>query len=236
VARAHLDEAGAYRLQLPAGQYRVHTAPAANPRADLRATPAFTAVAAGKTTRLDLVATTLADEAGVAIRVLEPGGAPSPGAAVQVTRAGDTRVAFAATTGDDGMLVLAAALGMAGQPVTLTARSGGRTGAFTGTLPSAGELSLRLSPGGAVEGTVAGDGDAGGVTLEVAWAPSPGGWRTIDVLRLRGERFDLGDLPPEPVRLTARAPDGRVAQAELTPAPGQVTKVTLTLQRAPPSR
>jgi hypothetical protein len=238
VARAPLDGAGAYLLQLPAGQYRVHTAPAAIPRADLRATPAFTAVAAGKTTRLDLVAAARVDEAGVAVRVLEPGGAPSPGAAVQVTRAGDARVAFAASAGDDGVLVLASALGMAGQPVTLTARSGGRTGAFTGTLPADGEVRIRLSPGGAVEGTVAGAGAAGPITLEVASAPSPGGWRTVDVLRLRGERFDLGDLPPEPVRLTARAADGRVAQTELTPSPGQVTKVTLTLgpARAPASR
>jgi carboxypeptidase family protein len=238
VARAPLDPAGAYRLRLPAGQYRVHTAPAASPRADLRVTPAFTAVEAGKTTRLDLAAAPPVEEAGVAVRVLEPGGAPSPGAAVQVARAGDSRVAFAASASDDGVLRIAAEMGMTGQAVTLSARSGGRLGAFTGTLPASGEVVVRLQPGGAVEGTVAGGAAAGGVVLEVASAPSPGGWRTVDVLRLRGEQFDLGDLPPEPVRLTARAAGGRVAQAELTPVPGQVAKVTLTLARprAPASR
>jgi len=235
VARAPLDAAGAYRLQLPAGQYRVHTAPAANPRADLRAVPAFTAVAAGRTTKLDLTASPAAAEAGVAVRVLEPGGAPSPGAAVQVARAGDARVAFAASAGDDGVLVLAGEMGMAGQAVTLTARSGGRIGSFTGTLPATGEVAVRLAPGAAVEGVVSGAG-AGGVTLEVASAPSPGGWRTVEVLRVTGDHFDLGDLPPEPVRLTARAADGRAATAELTPVPGQVAKVTLTLARPPAGR
>lgn len=227
VARAPLDAAGAYRLVLPAGQYRVHTAPAADPRADLRATPAFTAVAGGKTTRLDLLAEHRPRRPGVAVRVLEPGGAPSPGAAVQVARAGDTRIAFAASAGDDGVLRLDDDLGMTGQAVTLTARNGGRLGAFTGTLTAGGEVAVRLSPGGAVEGTVA--GARGGVTLEVASAPSPGGWRTVEVLRLRDGRFDLGDLPAEPVRLTARADDGRVGQAEVTPVPGQVAKVTVTL-------
>lgn len=235
VARAPLDAAGAYRLLLPAGQYRVHTAPATNPRADLRATPAFTAVAPGKTTKLDLVAAPAAAEAGVAVKVLEPGGAPSPGAAVQVARAGDTRVAFAASAGDDGVLVLASEMGMAGQAVTLTARSGGRLGTFTGTLPASGEVAVRLAPGAAVEGALRGAA-AGGVTLEVASAPSPGGWRTVEVLRLQGDHFDLGDLPPEPVRLTARAADGRVATAELTPVPGQVARVVLTLAPPPAGR
>lgn len=232
VARAPLDPAGAYRLQLPAGQYRVHTAPATSPRVDLRVAPAFTAVAAGKTTRLDLTAAPAVEERGVAIRVLEPGGAPSPGAAVTVSRPGDARVAFAASAGDDGVLRIAADMGMAGQQVTLAARNGGRTGAFTGLLPAEGEVVVRLAPGGAVEGTVAGGGPVDGFTLEVSAAPSPGGWRTLEVRRHRGDRFDVGDLPPEPVRLTARTADGRVGQAEVTLAPGQVARVALRLQPA----
>lgn len=233
VARAPLDAAGAYRLQLPAGQYRVHTAPAASPRADLRATPAFTAVAPGQTTRLDLTAAPRATETGVAVKVLEPGGAPSPGASISVSRAGDTRAAFAASAGDDGVLVLAGEMGMTGQAVTLSVRNGGRSGAFTGTLPATGEVTVRLVPGGAVEGTVTGGGPVDGFTLVVAAEPSPGGWRTLDVQRLRGARFDLGDLPSEPVRLTARTADGRVGQVEFTPASGRVAKVTLALHPAP---
>jgi hypothetical protein len=233
VARAPLDAAGAYRLQLPAGQYRVHTAPAANPRADLRATPAFTAVAAGRTTRLDLTATAAVEEEGLTVKVLEPGGAPSAGAGISVSRAGDTRVAFAAGAGDDGRLVIASQMGMAGQAVTLAVRNGGRTGTYTGTLPASGELTVRLVPGGAVEGVVSGGLTAAGATLEVASAPSPGGWRNVEVLRLHGDRFDLGDLPPEPVRLTVRAADGRTGRVELTPSPGQVARVTIPLARPP---
>jgi hypothetical protein len=232
VARAAVDRGGAWRLQLPAGQYRVHAAPASAPRADLRVTPAFAAVAPGRTSRLDLRMAPAAAEEGVAIRVLEPGGAPSPGAAVSVSRAGDRRVAFAASAGDDGVLTIAREMGMAGQPVTLDVRNGGRTGAFTGPLPASGEVVVRLQPGGAVEGTLRGGGPVAGFTLTVSAEPSPGGWRTIDVLRLGGDRFDLGDLPPEPVRLSVRTDDDRVGDVELRLAPGQVLQATIPLRPA----
>ena len=231
-ARAPLDGDGAYRLALPAGQYRVQAAPAAAPRADLRAAPAFVSVAAGRTSRLDLTARPVRQAAGVTVRVLEPGGAPAAGAAVTVARAGDARVAFAAAAGDDGILLLESDLGMSGQPVTLAARSGGRAGRFTGTLPATGEVSVQLAPGGAVEGVVRGGGPVPGFTLEVAAEPSPGGWRTVEVLRVRGDRFDLGDLPDQPVRLTARTDDGRAGQAEVRPAPGRVSRVEIALRPA----
>jgi len=232
VARAAVDRGGAYRLSLPAGQYRVHAAPAAAARADLRVTPAFTAVAAGKATRLDLTALPAAREEGVTIRVLEPGGAPAAGAAVTVSRAGEEKVAFAAAAGEDGRLVIAREMGMAGQPVTLRARAGGRTGDFTGPLPAEGELRLPLQPGGTVEGEVKGGAPVAGFTLTVEAAPVPGLWRAVEQLRVRGDQFVLGDLPPEPVRLSARTDDGRAGSAEVTLTPGQVVRVTVVLRPA----
>lgn len=232
VARAPVDADGAYRLSLPAGQYRVHAAPAAAARLDLRVAPAFTAVAPGRPTRLDLTASAAVAEEGVVVRVVEPGGAPSPGAALTVARAGDSKVAFAASTGEDGTLVLASQMGMAGQPVTLSARNGGRTGSFTGTLPASGEVVVPLSPGGAVEGRLTGGARPGAFTLTVSTEPSPGGWRVVDALRLTGDRFDLGDLPPGVVRLSVRTDDGRAGQVEVRAAPGQVVQASVPLQPA----
>lgn len=232
VARATVDRGGAYRLSLPAGQYRVHAAPAAAARVDLRVTPAFTAVAAGRSTRLDLTALPARTEEGVTVRILEPGGAPSAGAAVTVSRAGDEKVAFAAAAGEDGALVLAREMGMAGQPVTLRARAGGRTGAFTGPLPAEGELRLPLQPGGTVEGEVKGGAPVRGFALTVEAAPAPGLGRAVERARFTGDRFVVGDLPPGPVRLTARTDDGRAGSAEVTLAPGQAARLTVTLRPA----
>ncbi|MBK9516294.1 MAG: carboxypeptidase regulatory-like domain-containing protein [Anaeromyxobacter sp.] len=241
VARAPVAPDGAYSLALPAGQYRVHAAPASSPRLDLRVAPAFAAVAAARITRLDLVASPATAEAGVAVKVLEPGGAPSGGAAVTVSRAGEARVAFAASTGEDGVLVLASQMGMAGQPVTLAARNGGRTGTFTGSLPASGEVVVPLAPGGAVEGRLSGGGPVGAFTLTVSTEPSPGGWRIVEAQRLVGDRFDLGDLPPEVVRLAVRTEDGRAGQLEVRLSPGQVAQATVVLRpvaptQAPPAR
>lgn len=236
VARAPVDADGAFRLSLPAGQYRVHAAPAAAPRLDLRVAPSFTAVVAGRTTRLDLTAAAALAEEGVVVRVLEPGGAPSPGAALTVARAGDATVAFAASAGDDGALVLPGEMGMAGLPVTLSARNGGRTGLFTGTLPASGEVRVPLSPGGAVEGRLTGGARPGAFTLTVSAEPSPGGWRVIDAQRLAGDRFDLGDLPPGVVRLSVQTDDGRTGQVEVRCAPGQVAQATVPLQAAAAAR
>jgi hypothetical protein len=230
LARAPVDGSGGWRFMLPAGQYRVHAAPATAARTDLRVTPAFAAVTAGQTTRLSLRMAPTSAEAGVAVRVLEPGGAPSPGAAVAVSRPGDARVAFAASTGDDGLLVIASEMGMAGQPVALAVRNGGRTGAFEGTLPASGEVVVRLRAGGAVDARLKGGGPVAAFTLTVSAEPSPGGWRTLEVLQLRGDRIDLGDLPPEPVRLSVRTDDGRVGEVEVRLAPGQMAEVAIPLR------
>jgi len=237
-ARAAVDRGGAYRLVLPGGQYRVVAAPAAAARLDLRATPSFAAVTAGRATRLDLSAAAPAPEQGLTLRILEPGGAPAAGAAVTVARAGEERVAFAAAADEEGVLVLAREMGMAGQPVTVRARAGGRTGGYTGALPADGELAVRLQPGATVEGRIVGTGSVGGpvegFALTIEAAPTPGLWRTVETLRVVGNRFDLADLPPEPVRLSVRTDDGRAGAAEVTLSPGQAASLEVPLRPAGP--
>ncbi|WP_242347046.1 MSCRAMM family protein, partial [Anaeromyxobacter terrae] len=229
-ARAVADASGGYRLALPAGEYRIHAAPADAERTDLRVAPAFARVEPGKTARLDVAAARASAEEGLEVVVLEPGGAPSPGAVVTLSRAGDDRIALATSAGEDGRVVLAKEMGLAGAPVTVRARSGGRSGAWTGTLPAAGSVALRLERGGAVEGVVRAAGAAPrSLVVEVASQPSANAWRTTDVHRFAGPRFELGDLPTGPVRLTVRADDGRRGAAELSLAPGETRRLEIAL-------
>lgn len=222
LARAIADASGNYRMDLPAGEYRVHAAPGDALRTDLRVAPSFASVATGGTTRLDLTVSPVAPERGTTVAVLEPGGAPSPGAIVTVSRAGDDRIALATSAGEDGRVVLASDMGLAGASITVRARSGGRTGSWTGVAPADGEVVVRLAPGAALTGVVRARGaPIAGFTLDVASQPVEGGWRTLDEHRFSGDRFELADLPPEPLRLTVRTADGRIGSAETTVASGK---------------
>jgi hypothetical protein len=229
-ARVLADATGNYRIDLPAGEYRIHASPADAPPADLRVAPAFASVQPGRVTRVDLAAAAPAAARGLEILVVEPGGAPSSGAIVTVSRSGDGRIALATTAGEDGRVVIAEAAGLSGAPVTVRARNGGRTGAFSGTLRPHVVARVALSPGAVVEGTVrARGGRVDGFTLEVSTRPAEGAWRALDVHVFAGDRFELGDLPPEPVRLMVRTPDGRTGEVELDLAPGEVRPTTVTV-------
>jgi hypothetical protein len=232
VARADADGTGNYRLALPAGEYRVHAAPPGEVRTDLRVAPRFARVAPGVTARLDVSVTTAANQDGVELLVLEPGGAPSPGAVVTLGRPDDDKVAFATSAGEDGRVLLGREMGLAGRPVVIRARNGGRTGAATVELPASGTVAVTLQPGGAVQGVVRSPGRAvAGFTLEVASQPATGSWRTVNVHRFAGDRFELGDLPSEPLRLLVRAEDGRRGAADVRLAAGDVRTVEIALER-----
>lgn len=232
VARSAADAHGNYQLTLPAGDYRVHAAPADADRADLRVAPSFAHVQGGRTSRLDLLAAAPPPEGGAAVLVLEPGGAPSPGAVVTIARAGDARIALATTAGEDGRVVIPADMGMAGRGATIRARNGGRTGEATAELPASGTVTVVLAPGGAVEGVVRGLGrERSGFTLEVASQPAADGWRTVDVHRFTGDRFALADVPAESLRLTVRTDDGRRGETEVRVARGETRSVTIALAK-----
>jgi hypothetical protein len=111
------------------------------------------------------------------------------------------------------------------------ARNGGRTGTWTGVLPAAGVVTLRLSPAGSVEATLTGPGKAPATfVVTVASRPAPQAWRTVAEHSFRGSTFTLGDLPAEPLRLSVKTDDGRRGAAEVTPAPGQTLRVDILLR------
>ncbi len=233
VARVAADARGSYHLALPAGDYRVHAAPADADSTDVRVAPSFARVLAGRTSRLDLLASTGSRDAGTAVLVLEPGGAPSPGAVVTIARERDARVALATTAGEDGRVVLPADMGMAGRVATVRARNGGRTGETTAELPRSGTVTVVLAQGGAVVGAVRGLGSGRpGYTVEVASRPEAAGWRNVDLRRFDGDSFSLSDLPAEPLRLTVRTDDGRRGEAEVRVAAGETRTVTIALEPA----
>jgi hypothetical protein len=232
LARALADAIGNYRLALPAGEYRVHAAPADADRTDLRVAPAFARVDEGQTTRLDVTAARAAAEEGLEIVVREPGGAPSMGATVTLARTGDDRVALATSAGEDGRVVVAKGMGLAGRPVTVRARNGGRSGVWSGTLPASGAVEVELQPGAGIVGTLRATGaPPRGFRLEVASQPAPATWRTLDAHRFAGTEFQLGDLPTDPVRVTVVADDGRRGSADVQLAPGETRRVEIAIGR-----
>jgi hypothetical protein len=230
VARVAADAGGRFEMTLPAGEYRVLAAPGVAARADLRGDPTFARVEPGRTTRLRVAVHEPAHERGVDLLVLEPGGAPSPGATVVLARPDDGRTALATTTGEDGRVTVDARMGLAGREVAIRARNGGRTAARTVVLSDAGAVVVRLAPGGAIRGLVRGHGQPPrGFTLELASQPAAGGWRTVDVHRFAGDRFELADVPPEPLRLAVVTDDGRRGVAEVSVASAEARTVDVVL-------
>lgn len=233
-ARVETDAAGHYELALPAGEYRVAVALPDARAGDLRGRPGFARIEAGRTAVLDLEVGRAAADQPVEILVLEPGGAPSPGAAVTLSRPGDAAVAFAASAGDDGRVAIERELGAAGRAVVVRARNGGRTGSATLVLPERGTVPVTLTPGAEVTGRVRGGGrPIDGITVEATSEPGRGAWRTLDVHRFAGERFDLRDLPAGALRISVRTADGHRGDASLTLAAGEVRAVEIAL--APPA-
>lgn len=145
-----------------------------------------------------------------------------------LSRPGEATVALATAAGDDGRVALAGGMRLAGRAAAVRARNGGRVGVWEGTLPEDGTVTVRLVPAGAVQGRVRADGRAvSSFTLEVASRPAAGAWRVLDVHRFAGDRFALGDLPAEPVRIVVRSDDGRRGEAEVALAAGETRPVEI---------
>lgn len=224
LARAEVSADGRYRLGLPEGEYRVWAAP---PGAEGRARPAFATVARGETAALDLA---VPPAPAVALLVVEPDGSPSRGAVVTLARPGDAKLALATTAGDDGRVGVFAEMGLAGSALEVRARNGGRTGSWTGVLPGAGVVPVRLAPAGSVQVTLVGRGKPpGALVVSVSSRPAPQAWRTLAEHRFPGSRFELADLPPEHLRLSVKTDDGRRGSAELSLAPGESRAVQIAL-------
>jgi hypothetical protein len=228
--RAPTSEEGHYRMRVPAGP-GLAVAWIAHGLLDPRARAAAVTARAGDTTWLDLA---LPDEA-VALSgvVLEPDGSPSVDAVVSGAPAMPEVWARADTL---GRFVIPFAQ-TRGTQVTLRARNGWRSGVAPDVVVGSIGVEIRLSRGASVHGRVfvPGGPPVGAFHLEVGpvTAPDAGSAWGIELAEdVTGNRFELDDLPAQPLRFTARTPDGLTGSVELTLLEGGDREIDIPLAAA----
>ena len=232
------DAQGDYRLQLPPGSYRLF-ASTGPMRGGFGPPRDVVTLEGGQTVVKDLL---LPDEAGdlatFAITVLEPGGAPSPGARVQVTSAEEgMRFLMFSQADEQGRMLLQRPKGDLPAALEVRATNGGRSGSAKGSRELAA-LTVQLQPGGRVEGHVTGIGEGG--TFRVTAAPAPGDSRngvfadgSGEVRECTGDRFTFDDVAVGPSVFTVQTRDGRTGRAQAQVESGQTASVEIALAQSP---
>jgi Carboxypeptidase regulatory-like domain/PDZ domain len=228
-ATAPVDESGAYRLQVPPGSYRLGTR--VGGRQQLPGGPA------APTVRVEAAATVVQDltlpaeegeQAHLVIRVLEPGGAPSRGASVQV-RSTQPGVSFRMYLPADASGKAELTRPAGDLPLTLEAEAsnGGRSGKAQGSREQP-ELVVQLQPGARLEGKVTGLDPSVSYTVSVALEADEQGFSEVQQTFL-GEQFLFDDVPAGALRIQVRSQDGRIGSAKAQAVSGQTAQVQLDL-------
>jgi hypothetical protein len=192
-------------------------------------------VVAGATVRAELVLRRVGDRgAGVRLLVLEPGGAPSRGAMVELRAPPD--LALRTSTGDEGRSE-PALFGEGGRRLPmmeLSVRNGGRRAGPIPVPAGTEALTVQLLPGATLRGRVEGAGapvTGFDLTIELPLRP-PASFGDAEGRSFSGDTFVLSDVPTGEVTLLATAEDGRVGRARATLRPGEATEVTIPLAAA----
>jgi protocatechuate 3,4-dioxygenase beta subunit len=220
------DAAGSYLLALPPGSYglsawRPDRAGGFGVRPPILGSAK---VAVGARVELNLV---VPDDPPPTVsgQVLEPGGAPSPGAMLRVGAFGPGMQLV--TAASDGTF----AISVAGpDPITISARNGGRTGSAT-VSPPATTVVVQLQPAAEVQGKLLGDPspETFSLTSSTTGAVPIGGPSQSQFV---GSAFTLQDVASGAVTLHATTDDGRVGDAQVTVAPGEEKSVDVVLSPA----
>ncbi|WP_187345370.1 carboxypeptidase regulatory-like domain-containing protein [Cystobacter ferrugineus] len=233
-ARGSLDSTGRFRMALPPGSYRVMLL---SDSRRLGGNPPVQSVEieAGRTVQLELG---WREESSEALRikglVLEPDGAPSPFARVMISAEVFLNGGGMSTfTDEEGRFVFSHE--PRGQPkaglLKVTARNGGRSGETRQAIKEGEqEVVVTLRPGASVRGRVVrADGQpVRGFTVGLQLPPQvffPGSLTH----EFPGERFELSDVPTEPVTLVVRTVDGATGKALLTPVVGTTAEVEVSV-------
>ncbi|HET9596848.1 MAG TPA: carboxypeptidase-like regulatory domain-containing protein, partial [Anaeromyxobacteraceae bacterium] len=245
-ARVEVDRDGAYALQLPAGDYDAVAAPAEGARALVRPRPATVRIAPGQASRLDLVLDAAARAAAspAVVQVIEPDGSGSPATLVLVTAGDDLRNAGSAVTDEAGvarvelaehgsLLVRALRSGRAGGPVPLDT-----SGPTVVTLRAPARLRGRVvsHDGPPVAGfsfQLAALGDDASVASTIGGPAGTRNARGVQAplrLEFSGDRFEVADASPGPVRVSVQTPSGGHAHVELELAPGEQRELEVVLE------
>ncbi|ATB36207.1 hypothetical protein CYFUS_001621 [Cystobacter fuscus] len=227
--RIALDPSGRFRMVLPQGSYHVlvssHVEP---PMREVK-------VEAGRTVQTEL---TLPEDSGDVLRikglVLEPDGTPSPHAWLMLSLEGfqGGRGSGAFVDGEGRFSFSHELEDAKARLFTATARNGGRMGE-TQQLVKRGEqeVVVRLRPGTSVRGQVVRrDGQpVRGFVLAVR-LPGLKYLAGLDTLEFPGDRFELSDVPDEPVTLSVRTLEGAIGEVHLSPSVGTTAEVTVSVE------
>lgn len=155
------------------------------------------------------------------VTVLEPNGAPSVHATVMAAEAGRTDIQAEELTDAAGQAVLSLD-GLGSDAWRVWSTNGGRQGEAASVSASQRALTLQLKPAARLRGTVrsAGGREVHGFTLTVTAARGEDDFLSSVERQFSGDAFQVDDVFPTRVTVTATLPDGRAGKADVTLASG----------------
>jgi hypothetical protein len=232
-----VDATGAYVASLPAGPYSL-MANAVGADPGVPGSRNFVNVEAGKASVMDLVYSDGSDPpTGFSGTVLEPGGAPSPGAMVRASGAGGGRFGsgsgFILQADESGHFDSGQQRSDLPDSFQVVSANGGRTGAAT-VVAGQNDVTVQLQPGGTLNGHLtSGPVDQFTVNLSIQRGSPFVGLMVGNpnaTLQFSGDHFQLRDVPGTGVHVVVTTADGRSAQADATLAPPGAQDVEIPLQ------
>ncbi|AFE04482.1 PDZ domain-containing protein [Corallococcus coralloides DSM 2259] len=164
------------------------------------------------------------------VTVLEPNGAPSVHATVMATEAGHTDIQAEEMTDAAGQAVLALD-GLGSDAWRVWSTNGGRQGEAASVSASQKELTLQLKPAAQLRGTVrsAGGREVRGFALTVTAARGEDDFLSSVERQFSGDSFQVDDVFPTRVTVTATLPDGRAGKVDVTLASGAEARVEVVV-------
>ena len=230
IGRATVGVRGDFRMELPPGTYGLLLA---ERRGSGTGGSRQVQVEEGRTVRIEL--TWEEPPGGNELQgvVLEPDGTPSPRAFVTLASQRGTGPAqwMMGPTDDEGRFSLGfpPATGANKGRLTVVARNGGRVSEVMGVKPGDQGVVVRLRPAALVRGRVVRTGEPvrGFIVsyqLESGFLPGD-----QEPWEFPGERFELRDVPAEPVKLVVRTPDGSSGEVRISPSAGGTLEVDIPL-------
>ncbi|TSC33954.1 hypothetical protein FOF48_02600 [Corallococcus sp. Z5C101001] len=228
VGMADVGAEGTFRMVLPPGGYRLLI------MSSRRFTPGEQKqvnVEEGRTVQVEFTWEEKQEADAYRGIVLEPQGTPSPGAIITLTAVeGHAIPLMMAPADEDGRFFIPSsrASGLSALRVMARARNGGRSSDAM-PLNDDQELVLKLRPAASIRGRVVREGEpVRGFTLALqlqkGFLPAGHGpWE------FTGDRFELKDVPAEPVTLVARTADGSTGEIDASPSAGAALTMDIPL-------
>ncbi|RKH07664.1 carboxypeptidase-like regulatory domain-containing protein [Corallococcus carmarthensis] len=227
--QAVVDAEGAFRMVLPAGNYILLLSARGR---FVQGPTKRVLVEMGRSVPVEFTWEEPRDVSEYRGVVLEPDGSPSPHATITLMPADGQNIPLSMTPTDEEGRFAISATRVGGPPtrrVLLDARNGGRSSEAM-PVTADQQVVVRLRPAAFLRGRVVRKGEpVQGFTLSLQLQKGFLPMKGDGTLEFSGDRFELRDVPPEPVKLTARTVDGSVGEALASPGTGAVLEVEIPL-------